>query len=190
MDEFLFDEETNAGGADHSAEFYLATVVSNSNDGKMKIKLDGQDSAMTKWFHSMCGLVPSNTRVVVMKQSGTYVVLGPVSNADMTSFAFSTASDIITLEEGFTAASCWYVQVGKVAMLFMNINVTSAITGTGTHKLGYMKSGKRPRVGTFLLSYSHTRPGYINPDPDGDVWFVGSMATGTNYYMYSTYIVA
>lgn len=189
MDEFILEKESGAGGADHSAEFYLATVVTN-NSGKVKIKLDGQDSAMTKYFNSMCGPIAADTRVIVMKQSGTYVVLGPVANPDMTTFAVSNASDIITLESGFTAASCWYVQTGKVAMLFMNINVSTAITGTGNHLLGYMKPGKRPRVGTFLLSYSHTYPGYINPNPDGDVHFTGSMAVGNNYYMYATYILA
>ena len=186
MDEFLLEKETGAGGADHSAEFYLATVVTN-NSGKVKIKLDGQDSAMTKYFNSMCGPIAADTRVIVMKQSGTYVVLGPVANPDMTTFGISNASDIITLESGFTAASCWYVQYGKVAMLFMNINVSTAITGTGAH--GNTSQG-RQRVGTFLLSYSHSYPGYINPGPNGDVWFTGSMAVGNNYYMYATYILA
>ncbi len=185
MDDLVLEEDLPGTGA----EFYLATVVTN-NSGKIKIKLDGQESAMTKYFNSMCGPIAADTRVVVMKHSGSYVVLGPVANPDMTTFAINTASDIITLESGFTAASCWYVQWGKVAMLFMNINVSSAITGTGSHKLGNMVAGKRPRVGTFLLSYSHTLPGYINPGPNGDVWFTGSMATGTNYYMYSTYILA
>lgn len=188
MDELLL-QENPAGSGEHGAEFYLATVVTN-NSGKVKIKLDGQDAAMTKYFNSMCGPIAADTRVVVMKQSGTYVVLGPVSNADMSSFAISKASNIITLESGFTAASCWYVQYGKIAMLFMNINVSTAITGTGSHKLGNMVAGKRPRVGTFLLSYSHSYPGYINPGPNGDVWFTGSMAVGSNYYMYATYILA
>lgn len=185
----LFLQENPAGSGEHGAEFYLATVVTNSG-GKVKIKLDGQDTAMTKYFNSMCGPLVADTRVVVMKQSGTYVILGPVSNADMSSFAISNASDIITLESGFTAASCWFIQYGKIAMLFMNINVSTAITGTGSHKLGNMVAGKRPRVGTFLLSYSHSYPGYINPGPNGDVWFTGSMAVGSNYYMYATYILA
>ena len=188
MDELILEAQA-AGSGNHNAEFYLATVVTNSG-GKVKIKLDGQDTAMTKYFNSMCGALAADTRVVVMKQSGTYVVLGPVSNADMTTYAENTASNIITLESGFTAASCWYVQSGKIAMLFMNINVTSAISGTGSHLLGHMKPGKRPRVGTFLLSYSHSYPGYINPDPNGDVNFTGSMAVGNNYYMYATYILA
>lgn len=182
MDEELLE---NVSGA----EFYLATVTWNSGN-KVRIMLDGQEDAMTKYYNTMCGPIAANTRVVVMKKAGSYIVLGPVNAADMSTYTSSTASDIITLESGFTAASCWYVQWGKVAMLFMNINATSAVSGSGTHLLGYMKSGKRPRVGTFLLSFSHTYPGYINPNPNGDVWFTGTMSTGTNYYMYATYLLA
>ena len=64
------------------AEFYLGTVISwNTTDG-VEIKLDGQDSAMTKRFKMLQGSRPLkiNSRVIVMKHSGTYVVLGEVSN--------------------------------------------------------------------------------------------------------------
>ena len=172
-----------------NAEFYLGTVTWNNNN-KVRIKLDGQDEAMTKYYNTMCGPIAADARVVVMKKAGSYVVLGPVNVSDMTTFATSTVSDIITLQSGFTATSCWYVQYGKIAMLFMCITVSSAVSGTGSHLLGHMKPGKRPRVGTFLLSYSHSYPGYINPDPNGDVNFTGSMSTGTNYYMYATYLLA
>lgn len=62
-------------------EFYLATVKAWSNADGVKIQLDGQDSPMTKQFKMLLVTrpLPVNARVIVMKHSGTYIVLGEVS---------------------------------------------------------------------------------------------------------------
>ena len=104
MNEFLTTEE-NAGAKAPETEFYLGTVVtwgtSGSNLG-VQIKLDGDSSAMTKRFKMMCVSreLPIGARVLVMKQSGTYIVLGEIGDpkgyyhpADLPSTANTT--DII-----------------------------------------------------------------------------------------------
>ena len=79
MDEEIIKEEKN------EAEFFLGQVISWGTTGDntgVKIQLDGQDSPMTKRFKmmQMCRPLKVGSRVVVMKQSGTYIVLGEVSN--------------------------------------------------------------------------------------------------------------
>lgn len=70
-------EEPSAG----QAEFYLGTVKSWNVSTGVKIQLDGQDQAMQKGYKMMqvCRPLKTGARVVVMKQSGTYIVLGEVS---------------------------------------------------------------------------------------------------------------
>lgn len=83
-------------------EFYLGTVRGWSNSAGVQIQLDGQNQAMEKRFKMMymCRPLPVGARVVVMKQSGTYIVLGEIGlpNSykrinDLTSTA--TTADII-----------------------------------------------------------------------------------------------
>lgn len=77
MDEDLKQRERMS-----NAEFFLATVKGWDSTKGVWIQLDGQDSQMTKAYKQMlmCRPLKTGTRVVVMKQSGTYIVLGEVSN--------------------------------------------------------------------------------------------------------------
>ena len=63
------------------AEFYIATVKSWSNATGVSIQLDGQDAPMEKRYKMMlmCRPLKVGSRVVVMKHSGTYIVLGEIS---------------------------------------------------------------------------------------------------------------
>lgn len=65
----------------NTAEFYLGTVKNWSNLTGVQIQLDGQDSPMTKRYKQMlmCRPLKVGARVVVMKHSGTYIVLGEIS---------------------------------------------------------------------------------------------------------------
>lgn len=64
------------------AEFFIGTVKAWSDETGVQIQLDGQDSPMTKRFKMMlmCRPLKVDARVVVMKHSGTYIVLGEISN--------------------------------------------------------------------------------------------------------------
>ena len=62
-------------------EFLLATVSSGTKDVGLKLIIDGQDSVTTKSFKLLLtGREPprSGDRVLVLKISGTYIVLGKV----------------------------------------------------------------------------------------------------------------
>ena len=75
MDEEIVQNEKS------EAEFFLGTVKAWSNAEGVQIQLDGQDSPMTKRYKMMlvCRPLPVNARVIVMKHSGTYIVLGEIS---------------------------------------------------------------------------------------------------------------
>ena len=94
MDEEIIKEEKS------EAEFFLGTVKAWSNAEGVQIQLDGQDSAMTKRFKMMlmCRPLKVGSRVVVMKHSGTYIVLGEVSLPN-------SYREISTLASGATLAT-------------------------------------------------------------------------------------
>lgn len=94
MDEEIITQENG------NTEFFLGTVKSWSNATGVQIQLDGQDSAMTKRFKMMlmCRPLKVGSRVVVMKHSGTYIVLGEVSLPN-------SYREISTLASGATLAT-------------------------------------------------------------------------------------
>lgn len=78
MSEFYTDE--TAGAQAPETEFYLGTVTTWSNTNGVEVQLDGQSAAMTKRYKMLyvSRELPIGARVVVMKQSGTYIVLGEI----------------------------------------------------------------------------------------------------------------
>lgn len=94
MDEDVIREEKS------EAEFFLGTVKAWSNADGVQVQLDGQDSPMTKRYKMMlmCRPLKLNSRVVVMKHSGTYIVLGEISNPN-------SYKEISTLASGATLAT-------------------------------------------------------------------------------------
>lgn len=82
MNEILTQEES-AGAQAPVTEFYLGTVITWGNSGNnagVQIQLDGDDAAMVKRYKMLkvCRDLPVGSRVVVMKQAGTYIVLGEI----------------------------------------------------------------------------------------------------------------
>lgn len=75
--------EPETGKRSGAAEFFLGTCVtwgtSGSNQG-VAIRLDGQNAGMTKRFKllNVARMPVPDERVLVMKQSGTYVVIGSI----------------------------------------------------------------------------------------------------------------
>jgi hypothetical protein len=82
LDEFISRPEESAGNTAPEVEFYLATVSAWSNADGVSIKIDGQEEATTKRYKMMlmCRPLHVGTRVVVMKISGSYIVLGEIAN--------------------------------------------------------------------------------------------------------------
>ena len=94
MDEEIIKEEKS------EAEFFLGTVKAWSNATGVQVQLDSQDSPMTKRYKMMlmCRPLRVGARVVVMKHSGTYIVLGEISNPN-------SYKEIATLATGATLAT-------------------------------------------------------------------------------------
>ena len=79
IEELEFIQETAKRAS--NAEFYLATMTGGKASEGLKIKLDGDSSGSTKSYKILqTGREPPRTgdRVLVIKLSGTYVVLGKI----------------------------------------------------------------------------------------------------------------
>lgn len=75
-------------------EFYIATVTARSDDG-YQIQFAGESAATSKYYKSAAGATTPaalvGSRVVVMKQSGTYVILGKIDDPG-TNYYFASSS--------------------------------------------------------------------------------------------------
>ena len=183
MDEVI--EKDNERG---KAEFYLATVTNwFPATSEVQIKLDGDDSAMTKKYKTACGTVGSGSRVVVMKQSGTYVVLGSIGGTGG-SYITNNISDIATAASGITLKSgTYYAQSGNVASLCILFTPTSTFSNT-IKQIATLKSGKRPAIMSDAQFWSGNGA-YIGSD--GAIYVNGSATdTSGNYFLFSTYVIA
>lgn len=75
------DELEVLSGIGSQAEFYLATMTGGTTGEGLTIKIDGQDAGSTKKYKILLtGREPPRTgdRVLVMKISGSYIVLGKI----------------------------------------------------------------------------------------------------------------
>ena len=182
MDEDFVLPRENEG----SAELYLGTVTSWYYQDKLAtIRLDGQDTEMTKKFKSACGELHSGSRVVVAKMSGTYVVLGVI---DSDAYITSNVSSVATADSGVTIESGGYfARWGKVAMLYLRFKPTTAWS-TGPKVIATLKSGYRPAIPANAQYWSGVGA-YINTSGQVTV-NGGATSTSSIYTVYSTYILA
>lgn len=81
MDEYIAEREEKLELPETVPEVYLGTVASRSTAG-FTLTLDGQTEATQKRYRMLLtGRTPAvGARVVCVKISGTYVVLGEVGN--------------------------------------------------------------------------------------------------------------
>ena len=98
MDEVLIPK---AGDEEDKAEFFLATVNIWDNSKGVTFTLDGQSEPTQKYYKMMlmCRPLKRGARVVVMKMSGTYIVLGEISNPN----SWKSISDLTTSDYNFPA---------------------------------------------------------------------------------------
>jgi len=82
-----------------SAEFLLGTVTAVSQTNGIRIQLDGQDAAMSKYYKMLntgADAPGTGDRVVVMKHSGTYIVMGRIGMPNQDSGKVSRSGDTMT----------------------------------------------------------------------------------------------
>lgn len=103
-----------------SAEFLLGTVTAVSTSAGIKIQLDGQDAAMSKYYKILItgAEVPViGERVAVMKHSGTYVVIGKIGMPSDNTGKVNRSGDTMT---------------GALTMNGADINLRSTANTIGT----------------------------------------------------------
>ena len=188
MDEFNLVDAPKELNKAPETEFYIATVSSVSSSG-VKLLFAGESTAANKYYKRLGSAnVSSGDRVVVMKQSGTYIVLGSIGgNGGSGTYITSNISEIATAASGITITEAWYAQSGNVATLYLVFRPTTAISSQGFN-VATMKSGKRPAV-YAPAQYWSGKGAYIN---SSGVIFVDGTATSTttNYFVFATYVIA
>ena len=100
-----------------SEEILLATVISRLADG-VTIQLDGSDAPMEKNYKTLLNgraLAPGD-RVAVLKQSGTYVVLGKIGAPQARYY-------LNPLPSSASLANC-ITQLNNIENILRSINVT------------------------------------------------------------------
>lgn len=181
MDEDIVVNDGEIG----KAEFFLATVMDVRTVTKdVQICLDGDDARMTKWYKTACGSVPVGSRVVVMKISGTYVILGAINETTYK----TDIQNVATAESGIVFRNGGYVaRWGKVAMLYLRFGITTTFSSTAK-KLITLNNGWRPAIDSDA-QYWAGNGGFI--DTYGGAWARGGASdTSGTYALYATYILA
>lgn len=142
----------------------LATVYSVGEDG-LRLIFDGQTEATQKSYKQLASYSSptEGDRVVVMKMSGTCIVMGVIGNSGsiptealpivpiskggtgQTGVTITQdASEIVTAATGWNVTSAAFCQWGKAAMVQIDIRTTESVTvGTDT-TIATIASGKRP----------------------------------------------
>lgn len=80
MDELILDPVPQEGTPNNSAEFYIGTVNTWNVASGATILLDGQAQATEKRYKVLQTSRPlqENKRYLIMKQSGTYIIIGEI----------------------------------------------------------------------------------------------------------------
>ena len=171
-----------------AAEFYLATVSSVNSSGT-KLIFDGQTAASQKRYKILgTGLPPAvGDRVVVMKHSGTYVVLGKITSNGGDVFYTDTLTDVATAGESFSVTTFHYSQFGKIAQFYASGKTTAALTANAWNTLLTLKSGRRPKA-NCIMSIWNNYSTVLTSAGAASVW--GSVASGTSLTFSIAFILA
>lgn len=87
IEETILDAETE----EKQTEYRLASVIANSKDG-VQIQFEGEDTATDKLYHAISSYKPVvGDRVVTVRFSGTYIILGGLKAAEPVGSYISTS---------------------------------------------------------------------------------------------------
>lgn len=170
------------------AEFFLATIGTVYTDG-VKIIPDGETEQTQKPYRTMASAYPApkaGDRVVVMRHSGTCVVLGRIDMPLAETWLTTTASDVLTTNENFTVSSLSFAKSGKTASLY--VSGTFQVTSTGSSEVTVftMKQGFRPKI-TSLARAWHNANAILYWN--GNMTFQASISSGTGATFLCTYLL-
>ena len=211
---FLYAEENASArqSADGTGgqDVRLASVDTvDTENATVTLLLDGTDTPTRKSYKALSSAWPlaAADRVIVLKMSGTYVVVGKIGAADDpdpgpdpdpptgilpienggtgdSGLVYeSTVANIITAGTNVTINGAYYVKWGKVAQVQVFFTLSSASTFV---ILGNVVEGKRPRVTSFGGT---TAGGTATLYFGGDIYINGSFSANTRYAMGVTYLL-
>ena len=174
------------------AQLYLASVAAyNSTQNTCRLLFPGESSASSKYYKCLSSAsgLSAGDRVVVMKHSGTYVVIGKIGsssggesvNIDTTPSNFVSAGTGVSVTSDSRFATC-----GKVAMLLLTFKVNSSVSGGST--IATLKSGKRPALFADAQLWAG-RGAYINQN--GAIIANETLsASSSTLWIFSTFLLA
>lgn len=183
MDEILLP--SGIGEIDRP-EFLLATIASTSNSG-ITLIFDGQTAASQKAYKNISNMDPYKVgdRVVVMKLSGTYVILGSLKTSAYPVYTTTSVSNIITAGSGFSITNATYYRYGRMAQLYVKASATSASSSASWKTVGTVSDGRRPVANILMLELNdHVNCLYS----DGDLKVYGTYSSGASFEFSATYI--
>lgn len=200
----LFVTKPQGRSSAASAEFICATVTEVTAEG-IRILIDGEPEPTAKAFKQ---LNPEHTfsvgdRVVAMKQSGTYVILGtlgypgaagtplPISmggTGQSEVYVTTEVSEICSTNSDFTIASATYAQWGKMAMLHVHGEFQKSSSSSSDDTTAFtMLSGKRPVMNSLARSWRSSNAILYS---NGNMVYHGLATMGTGATFLAIYLLA
>ncbi len=182
--------------------FDLATVYSVDSGG-LRLILKNQSDPTQKKYKKLSSYESPQVgdRVVLMKMSGTYVVLGALTAGEVESIlpiskggtgqsgliTTTDPSEILATESGFDCTYAYYAQFGKVAMFVAMLVPDHAGSTSDWTTWATLVPGKRPGAQIVGNCQSTT---YVMVGSDGAIQFSwSSYASGGRYRVSATYLL-
>ena len=188
MDEFILSAEGGAGTGDHSVELFLATVGSSNSSG-VTLQFDGASAATTKRFKCVGARPAAGARVAVLKQAGTYIVLGAISanGGGSGSVYTEVISEICTSSSDFTVTEAKFNANGGSASFIIKGTWQRTTTSTGWITVCTLNSGKRPAFESAARAWLNTNA-YLYGS--GVLYYYGTITQGGSATFTATYTLA
>ena len=199
----LFTRDPTPAPTIAQAEFVCATVTAVTASG-VRILVDGETTATQKEYKRLASYAAPavGDRVVAMQQSGTFVILGPISNGGASAvlpieaggsgcagtFVTQDIDEILTTNEDYEVSSASYAQWGKLATLYVAGEFKKASSSSSDDTTAFtMVAGKRPKVTTAARAWRNANAIlYWN----GNMVYHGLAVTGTGATFLATYLLA
>lgn len=206
MDNPFLLQENELGNPDRQNNLQLATVAGVYEDGLGLIP-DGETEATQKHYKFLGGAYPSpavDDRVVVMRMSGTYVVMGKLGSRNTPQpqilpieqggsgqsevYITQAVAEICTTNADFTVSTAYYAQWGKLASLYIGGTFQKTSSSTSDDTTAFtLVPGKRPKITTLARSWRNANAIlYAN----GNMTYHGLATVGTGATFLATYLLA
>lgn len=183
MDDILLPKELEMPS---SAELLLATVDSGNSSG-VTLVFDGQSSASQKRYRILQtgAILYAGDRVVVMKHSGTYVVLGAVK-AGRGLWTPSAITDVLTASSIFTITSGSFAKCGNLASLYVAGKWTQAESTAAEYTAFTMKNGYKPYMTSAARAWRNANAILYYT---GEMKYNGTFAANDSFTFLCTYLL-